>query len=82
MIAAATGAGLSTKKLWSLSPRLGMSFPITRASKLFVNYGHFRSMPNPNDLYQVRFFSPAMNEQVRQRLDERLIVRVGHSIGM
>ena len=44
-----------TKRLVTLSPRLGVSFPITTASKLFVNYGHFRSLPNPNDLYQVSF---------------------------
>jgi hypothetical protein len=56
-----------TKKLLSISPRLGVSFPITRASKLFVNYGHFRSMPNPNDLYQVRFF--AQSQQVTRIAD-------------
>jgi len=29
--------------VWSLSPRLGISHPITENSKLFFNYGHFRS---------------------------------------
>ncbi len=57
-----TAQQANTKRLWSVSPRLGVSFPITRASKLFVNYGHFRSMPSPNDLYQVRYF--AQSQQV------------------
>ena len=37
-----------------LSPRLGVSFPITVESKLFFNYGHFRSMPQPENLYMIR----------------------------
>ena len=37
----------------SLSPRLGISFPITVESKLYFNYGHFRSMPAPENLYLV-----------------------------
>lgn len=36
-----------------LSPRLGVSFPITTASKLFFNYGHFRQMVTPDQLYRV-----------------------------
>ena len=38
----------------NLSPRLGVSFPITVDSKLYFNYGHFRSMPTPENLYMVR----------------------------
>lgn len=34
-----------------LSPRLGVSFPITTESKLFFNYGHFYNMPTPENLY-------------------------------
>jgi len=37
------------------SPRLGVSFPITTKSKLFFNYGHFYSMPTPENLYLTRF---------------------------
>ncbi len=47
----------STDNIVTLSPRLGVSFPVTEVSKLFFNYGHFRSMPDPNNLYQVRFFT-------------------------
>lgn len=38
----------------TLSPRLGVSFPITEDAKLFFNYGHFRSMPLPENLYLIR----------------------------
>lgn len=31
--------------VWSISPRLGISHPITENSKLYFNYGHFRSEP-------------------------------------
>jgi hypothetical protein len=38
----------------NLSPRMGISFPINEDSKLFFNYGHFYSMPDPEDLYMIR----------------------------
>lgn len=34
-----------SKPQFSLHPRLGVSFPITKVSKLFFNYGHFYSEP-------------------------------------
>jgi len=34
------------KAQFSISPRLGISHPITQNSKLYFNYGHFRSEPN------------------------------------
>jgi hypothetical protein len=40
---------------FTLSPRLGISFPITVTSKLFFNYGHFYSMPSPESLYLERY---------------------------
>ena len=47
----------------ALSPRLGVSFPITENSKLFFNYGHFRQMLNPNNIYMTRsIFSGAVSE--------------------
>lgn len=42
-----------------LSPRLGISHPITRTSKLYFNYGHFYSLPISQDLYQINFGSAA-----------------------
>jgi outer membrane receptor protein involved in Fe transport len=37
-----------------LSPRLGISHPVTENSKLYFNYGHFRQMPVTDRLYNVR----------------------------
>lgn len=34
-----------SKADYSFSPRLGVSHPITKTSKLYFNYGHFRSVP-------------------------------------
>jgi hypothetical protein len=35
-----------------LSPRLGVSFPISVNSKLYFNYGHFRQNLDPTSLYE------------------------------
>ncbi|GAB5521756.1 MAG: hypothetical protein RhofKO_40070 [Rhodothermales bacterium] len=43
----------ATEAQFSLSPRLGISFPITEDSKLYFNYGHFRQMLNPQDIFGV-----------------------------
>ena len=42
-----------TDRQFALSPRLGVSFPITDVSKLYFNYGHFRQMLSPRSLYAV-----------------------------
>ncbi|MEK6552264.1 MAG: TonB-dependent receptor, partial [Bacteroidota bacterium] len=44
----------ATKAIINVSPRLGIAFPISVDSKLYFNYGHFRSMPIPEDLYLLR----------------------------
>jgi len=46
-----------TKHIVSISPRMGVSFPITEFSKLYFNYGHFRSLPDPNNLFLLREFT-------------------------
>jgi len=38
-----------------ISPRLGVSHPITSSAKLYFNYGHFYSMPSSIDMYQVGY---------------------------
>jgi hypothetical protein len=38
---------------WYLSPRLGVSFPITTDSKFFFNYGHFRGRLEPNNIFRI-----------------------------
>jgi hypothetical protein len=43
-----------TEKQTNISPRLGVAFPITVNSKLYFNYGHFRSIPLPDDLFLLR----------------------------
>jgi hypothetical protein len=42
-----------TKQL-TISPRVGISFPISINSKLYFNYGHQRSFPTPENLYLFR----------------------------
>jgi outer membrane receptor protein involved in Fe transport len=37
-----------------LSPRLGVSFPITESAKLFFNYGHFYQQPTTDNLFLLR----------------------------
>lgn len=41
----------------NLSPRVGISFPISVNSKLFFNYGHFRQLPTPDNLFLLRRYS-------------------------
>jgi len=41
----------SAKAKWSISPRLGISHPITDNSKLFFNYGHFKQLPTYEELF-------------------------------
>lgn len=42
-----------TKPQIKISPRLGVSFPITVNSKLYFNYGHFYQRPQMNFLYDL-----------------------------
>lgn len=55
-------AHVETEKNITLSPRIGVAFPVTEYSKLFFNYGHFRQMPTPENLYLIRRYSD--NNQV------------------
>lgn len=36
-----------------LSPRVGVSFPVTDASKLYFNYGHAYQRPKPQEIYRL-----------------------------
>lgn len=42
------------KPYYRISPRLGISHPISDKSKLFFNYGHFYDEPGVNQLYALR----------------------------
>ncbi len=44
----------SSDPMWSLSPRLGISHPITDNSKLYFNYGHFRSEPSSSTRFRLQ----------------------------
>jgi len=46
------GAIYASRGTWRLSPRLGISHPITRQSKLYFNYGHFYQAPNFQYFYK------------------------------
>ena len=43
-----------TEKQFYLSPRLGISFPITENSKAFFNYGHFIQKTNASSQFRIR----------------------------
>jgi hypothetical protein len=48
---------VTVDKQLDISPRVGISFPISINSKLYFNYGHFRQMPTPENLFLLRRFS-------------------------
>lgn len=43
------------KNHFTVSPRLGISFPVTENSKFYFNYGHFRSNPPYYSMYLIRY---------------------------
>jgi len=45
---------LEVKGHSKISPRLGISHPITDRTKLYFNYGHAYSMPTSNSMYRIR----------------------------
>lgn len=44
----------AAKRQLAVSPRLGVSFPVTPQAKIFFNYGHFRQMPQAQHLYMMQ----------------------------
>jgi outer membrane receptor protein involved in Fe transport len=43
------------KNFFTLSPRIGLSFPVTENSKFYFNYGHFRSNPPYYSMYLLQY---------------------------
>ncbi len=41
-----------------ISPRLGVSFPVTEKTLLHFNYGHFRQMPPLDRMFELNYFRP------------------------
>jgi len=46
-----------TRAHFYLTPRLGISHPISETAKLFYNYGHYIQMPASEDLYRIQRYS-------------------------
>lgn len=42
------------KGQWQLSPRLGIAHPITENAKLFFNYGHFKQVPQYENMFRIQ----------------------------
>lgn len=45
---------VAAEKQTTVSPRLGVSFPITHNSKLYFNFGHFQQFLDSDDLFALR----------------------------
>jgi outer membrane receptor protein involved in Fe transport len=43
------------KNYFTISPRIGVSFPVTENSKFYFNYGHFRSNPPYYSMYLIQY---------------------------
>ncbi len=65
---------------YHLSPRIGVSHPITENSKLYFNYGHFTQIPDPNVLYWNRFGTLEYLERVGNAF-LKMPVTVAYEIG-
>ena len=50
-----------TKYITTVMPRLNIAFPITDNAKLYFNYGHFRTIPQPENLYLIRHETASSN---------------------
>jgi outer membrane receptor protein involved in Fe transport len=53
-----------TKNFLTISPRIGIAFPITGQSKFYFNYGHFRSLTPYSEqfMYKMRFYKQGIFE--------------------
>ena len=64
-----------------LSPRLGVSFPITEVSKFYFNYGHFYRLPTPDDLYYIRVYPESQQVTSLANPDQALPKTVAYELG-
>jgi len=58
---------ISAPATLTVSPRLAIAFPISEEAKLFFNYGHFRQVPDPTNVFMLSRYTD--NEQVRSIAD-------------
>lgn len=54
-----------------ISPRLGVSFPITEQSLLHFNYGHYYQMPPLDQMFEFLYFRPV--NLVEKIINERIL---------
>jgi hypothetical protein len=66
---------------WKLSPRLGISYPITENSYMHMQYGHFFQMPSFNYLYQNERFQARGRWNVVGNADLEAEKTVAYEIG-
>ncbi len=67
---------------WALSPRLGISHPITADSKLYFNYGHFRSEPSSTYRFRIqRYYNGTITSIGNPNLEQEKTIsyEVGYS---
>ena len=67
---------------WKLSPRLGVSYPITNDSYLHMQYGHFFQIPSFNYLYQNQTFHTRGRWMVAGNADLEAEKTVAYEIGI
>lgn len=64
-----------------VSPRLGISFPITESSKFYFNYGHFYRLPTPDDLYYIRVYPESQQVTALSNPEMALPKTVAYELG-
>ncbi len=65
-----------------ISPRIGISHPITETAKFFFNYGHFYSMPTSTDMYGIGYGSQARGVDFLGNPSAELPKTVAYELGM
>jgi len=58
-----------TEKQLKISPRIGISHPITVNSKLYFNYGHFYAMPGTGQMFQLSFDNEGLSNLGNPSID-------------
>ncbi len=77
------GGGLEDATVkWKLSPRLGVSYPITDDSYLHLQYGHFFQMPSFDYLYENATFHTRGRWMIKGNPDLEAEKTVAYEIGV
>ncbi|MFC1543525.1 carboxypeptidase regulatory-like domain-containing protein [Candidatus Neomarinimicrobiota bacterium] len=65
-----------------ISPRLGISHPISEDAKLYFNYGHFYSMPQSQYMYEINFGQPKQGVRSLGNPSAELPLTVQYELGL